>query len=123
LDRYTTRIGGIRLRKEFILRENFRRSSTPYVRDIEIGVVLRTSRFHKYLRNNRGSGSNISEIKDLRLYNLNRYTFNGNFNTEPFTYRKRQDSRLLGSNPNRFGISKELYFPGIQGKVLDPFLK
>jgi hypothetical protein len=93
-------MGGIRFRKGFILRENFRRNSTLYGRGIEINIALRTSRFYKYLGNNRDSGFNILGIKDLRLYSLNRYTFNGNFNTEPFTRRKRQDSRLLGSNSN-----------------------
>jgi hypothetical protein len=83
------RIGDIRLRKEFILRENFRRSSTPYEKNIKIGITLKTSRFYKYLEKDRGSRSNILGIKDLRLYSLNRYTFNENFNTEPFTRRKR----------------------------------
>jgi hypothetical protein len=78
----------MRFRKEFILRENFKRSSTPYGKDIKISIALRTNQFYKYLRNNRDSGFNILEIKDPRLYNLNRYTFNGNFNTKPFTRRK-----------------------------------
>jgi hypothetical protein len=66
-----------------------------------IGIALKISRFYRYLENNRGSGSSILEgIKNPRLYNLNRYTSNGNFNTEPFIRYKRQDSRLLGSNSN-----------------------
>jgi hypothetical protein len=83
-------MGDIRFRKWFILRENFRRSFTPYERDIKIGIILKTSRFYKYRGNNRGSESRILEkIKNPRLYSLNRYTFNGKFNTKPFTRRKR----------------------------------
>jgi hypothetical protein len=79
-------MGNIRFRKGFLLRENFGRSSTRSGRDIKISIAIRISRFYKYLGNNRDSGFSIlEEIKNLRLYSLNRYIFNGNFEIKPFT--------------------------------------